>query len=95
MIEQVEDVVNLTIKTLSFHEDFFREERQKEIASRAYFDPTVGGIAEGLISSLVILQRIIIIREMWESFDSVTFHDVLNVVSFLATEKRWTEIMKP
>ena len=94
-IERVEELVDQTIMTVSNHEAICQRQRQTARSGRIYFDPTVEGIAKGMIGDLITYQRIKTRQEDIDASDAVTFQDVLNVLPFLAPEKRWTKITRP
>lgn len=94
-IDQFEKKVDHVISTLSNYEDIFQQQRQAEFFGRMYFDPTIGGTADYLISDLVMLQRFVTLKEKREASDVITFQDVLAVVSMITPEKRWTKITRP
>ena len=71
VVDQVKDLIDVTIGSLHQSETEFHEMRQSIRAGHMYFDPTIDGIADGIITDLVTYQRIQTIAERRAAFEDV------------------------
>lgn len=95
VIDQVEDVIDEVISSLHQCEMEFHEMRQSIRAGYVYSDPTVNGITDGILDDLVVHQQIETITERRAMFETVSFQDMLSLLSFLEPDRRWTCITRP